>query len=218
MAGKDYYKILGVQDNAGAGEIKKVYRKLAVKYHPDKNPDDRKRAEERFKEISEAYYVLSDDKRRSEYDNYRKYGAASTQGFSGAEGFDFSEILKHFSSGQAGGRRTSRAFTGDSFENIFDIFKHMQGGGDEEYVYMNNGSSGAGHSYPKVNSDIKASLSIPKNLAEIGGEALFNHNGRKITLKIKSGTKPGQKLRIRDQGRLCQCCGHRGDLYITITY
>ncbi len=218
MANKEYYNILGVTDNATADQIKKAYRKLAVKYHPDKNPNDRRAAEDRFKEISEAYYVLSDDKRRGEYDNYRKFGTQTAQGFSGAEGFDFSEILKHFSSGGARGRRTTRTFTGNSFNDIFDIFSNMQGGGNEEYVYMNNGSSGAGYSRARVNTDLNATLSIPKNLAVRGGEALFNHNGRKITLKIKPGTKPGQKLRIRDQGRPCECCAHKGDLYITIKF
>ncbi|NQT23237.1 MAG: DnaJ domain-containing protein, partial [Candidatus Omnitrophica bacterium] len=75
MSDKDYYKTLGISENATDEEIKKVYRKLAMQYHPDKNQDRRKEAEERFKALSEAYYVLSDKNRRAEYDAYRKgYG------------------------------------------------------------------------------------------------------------------------------------------------
>ena len=73
-AQKDYYKVLGVAENATADVIKKEYRKLAVKYHPDKNPDNPKQSEAKFKEISEAYYILSDEKRRAQYDQMRKYG------------------------------------------------------------------------------------------------------------------------------------------------
>ena len=71
MSEKDYYSILGVKEDASEAEIKSAYRKLALKYHPDKNPGDKK-AEETFKKISEAYYTLGDPKRRKEYDNLRR--------------------------------------------------------------------------------------------------------------------------------------------------
>ncbi|MGB3057094.1 MAG: DnaJ domain-containing protein, partial [Candidatus Omnitrophota bacterium] len=112
MANKDYYDILGVKEGAGAEEIKKAYRKQALKYHPDKNPDDKK-AEEKFKEISAAYYTLGDEKRRKEYDNLRRMGAY-TGDFSSAQGFDFSDFLKQFSGGFS---------SGSSFDGLFgDIF------------------------------------------------------------------------------------------------
>jgi len=213
MANKDYYRVLGVSENASLADIKKAYRSLAFKYHPDKAPQDKKKeSEEKFKGISEAYYVLSDEKRRSEYDAYRK-GAAPGAGtqesdFAGAQGFDFNEILKHF-----GGSRNRR--TAGSFEDIFDIFEHMGGGGTtRRYVYTGGG-------YPaeetqEENTDINATLSVPANILTSGGTVRFSHEGRQISLNIKPGTKRGQKLRMKGQGRLCPYCGHPGDLIVTI--
>ena len=115
MSDKDYYSILGVPENANVNEIKKKYRSLAMKYHPDRNQDNREKAEERFKQISEAYYVLSDEKRRAEYDAFRKgYGRGFGGQFTGAQGFDFDEILKAFSGAGTGGRRYARGgFSGE---------------------------------------------------------------------------------------------------------
>jgi DnaJ-class molecular chaperone len=221
MSNKDYYKILGVSEGASLDDIKKVYRKLAMKYHPDRNPDNRKEAEQQFKEISEAYYVLGDEKRRQEYDAYRKgYGRVGGD-FKGAQGFDFDEILKTFAG--FGGRTGRRARSHDSFifDDMFDVFENMRhaqgeaGAGGTTYYYRTQGpdSGYAG----KQNTDITASLPIPANLAQKGGEVLFNYSGKKITLKIKPGTRPGQKLRIKEQGKKCPCCDHRGDLILTIT-
>jgi len=215
MSRKDYYKILGVSEEAGLDEIKKVYRNLAMKYHPDRNPQNREAAEKRFKEISEAFYVLGDEKRRAEYDAFKKgygYGARTGQ-FTGAEGFDFEEILKHFG---GGGFRSARSTGG--MEDIFSVF---QGMGDDgvrtEYIYT---GPGRGRRYaqapPRESTDASATLSIPARLAEKGGEALFNYNGKKITLRIKPNTPSGQKLRIKDQGDMCPYCNHPGDLIVTI--
>ena len=109
MEYKDYYKILGVERSASQDEIKKAYRKLAVKYHPDKNPDD-KVAEEKFKEISEAYQVLGNADSRKKYDelgaNWKQYENAGFNGFGGGQGFSasgFSDFFDMFFSGQGGG-------------------------------------------------------------------------------------------------------------------
>lgn len=206
MAEKDYYGILGVSENASLEEIKKAYRNLAMKYHPDRNPQRREAAEKRFKEISEAFYVLSDEKRRAEYDAFKKgygYGARTGQ-FTGAEGFDFDEILKGFS-----------GFGGS--EDIFDIFRHMGAGGNvhTEYIYTSGGPR-AGFRRVKEDTDLNATLAIPRNVAQNGGEVLFKHEGKKVRLRIKPDTRPGQKLRIKGQGRACSSCGHAGDLILTI--
>ena len=132
---KDYYRILGVNEKATTDEIKKSYRTLAKKYHPDTNPNN-KSAEEKFKEISEAYYVLSDAKKRFEYDAYKKGG----QSFQGAQGFDYDEILKMFRGGQGGGRvhfRSSSPMRG--FEEIF-------GGGSATFFGGGGGEDGQGPS------------------------------------------------------------------------
>ena len=132
MQKDNYYEILGIPESASLDEIKKAYRKLALKYHPDRNRDNEKNAEERFKRISEAYYVLGDAEIRSEYDAYRKgYGPRRGTQFTGTEGFDFNEILKH-----AGG---FSGYGGSDFEDIFDVFRHMGDGRKAEYIYATGG-------------------------------------------------------------------------------
>ena len=96
MAKRDYYEVLGVEKNASANDIKKAYRKLAIQYHPDKNPDDKK-AEEKFKEAAEAYSVLSDPDKRARYDQFghEGLGGAAGGGFNGA-GMDMNDIFSMF--------------------------------------------------------------------------------------------------------------------------
>ncbi len=113
MADKDYYKKLGVERQATKDDIKKAFKKLAMKYHPDRAPDDKKKEyEEKFKEINEAVSVLGDDKKRAQYD---QYGSAAFQPGAGFEGFDFSDVMSQFRSG--------------TFGNFDDIFEHVFGGG-----------------------------------------------------------------------------------------
>jgi DnaJ-class molecular chaperone len=217
MDSKDYYSVLGVKEDASEAEIKKAYRKLALKYHPDKNPGDKK-AEETFKKVSEAYYALGDPKRRKEYDNLRKAGAY-TGNFSSAQGFDFSEFLKHFSEGGKG--FSSGSMFGDIFD---DLFFGMERGGKTKgytYYYSTTGRPGSKmeemHAEGEVDTDTKAVLPIPRNLAEKGGEARFKlATGERVMLKIPAGTKSGQKMRLRGQGEECPHCRHKGDLIITI--
>ncbi len=209
MADKDYYKVLGVSEEASQSEIKKAYRKLALKYHPDKNPGDKK-AEDKFKEISEAYYALGDEKRRKEYDNLRKMGAY-TGDFSSNQGFDFSDFFSHVR-GNEGGFSSGSVF-GDIFGDLFSGTSSGQSG--RAYYYSTGGTSmGAQQS---VDTDVRANLPIPKNLAQKGGEAKFKlSTGKSITLKIPQGTKSGQKMRLKGQGEKCPCCSHKGDLIVTV--
>ncbi|MGR3809313.1 molecular chaperone DnaJ [Jiulongibacter sp. NS-SX5] len=92
---RDYYEVLGVSKSATADELKKAYRKLAIKYHPDKNPDD-KEAEKKFKEIAEAYSVLSDDQKKARYDQYGHAGMGGASGFGGQGGFSMDDIFSQF--------------------------------------------------------------------------------------------------------------------------
>ena len=216
---KDYYSVLGVSQSAGIDEIKKAYRALAFKYHPDKVSEDKKKAsEEKFKEISEAYYALSDQKRREEYDLYRKGGRASSGGdFAEAHGFDFDEILKHFSGlGGSGRRSKARSFSGGmfNFEDVFDTFEHMGDGSTRQYIYSSDDNSY--QRPPEEETDINASFKVSARILAQGGEVKFNHNGKQLTLKIKPGTKSGQKLRLKNQGKVCRYCNHSGDLIIAI--
>ena len=204
---KDYYRILGVSESASADEIKKIYRGLAKKYQPDANPNN-KAAEEKFKEISEAYYVLSDAGKRREYDSFKKSGfspgggGGPSSGWQGAQGFDFEEILNSFrrASGARGRQGASMRFGG--FEDIFS-----SGGGDDEEAYAP----------AKISSDATATLKISKARAQKGGEVSFTmKEGKKITVRIPPGIVSGKKLRLARQGNLCPTCDHPGDLILTV--
>lgn len=221
MAGKDYYEILGVKEDAPESEIKKAYRKLALKYHPDKNPGDKK-SEEKFKEISEAYYSLGDKERRVKYDNMRKMGGFEGD-FSSAQGFDFSDFLRQFS----GGGFSSESSFGDLFGDAFSGGRSARSSGRKGgYTYYYTGGAPEGEQtfysnnagkVTSVDTDTRAALPIPEKLADKGGEAKFTLSGGKnITLKIPKGTKNGQKLRLKGQGEKCPCCSHNGDLIVTV--
>lgn len=213
-APKDYYKILGVSESASADDVKKAYRNLAKKYHPDTNPGN-KSAEEKFKEVSEAYYVLSDANKRREYDAFKRSGfsqgprpgqgaGAYGGGFQGAQGFDFEEILRAFGRGQSGARGGQYRYSGN-MRGFQDIFGGGGGFGEEEEMSS------------KVSSDLTATLTISRARAQKGGEVSFETNdGKKITVKIPPGIVSGKKLRLGRQGRVCPTCEHPGDLILTI--
>ncbi len=208
---KDYYHVLGVPEKASVDEIKKAYRTLAKKYHPDANPNN-KSAEEKFKEISEAYYVLSDTKKRSDFDAFKKggfrhqgpgySGGGGQGGWQGAQGFDVNEFLRAVRS-QGGGQRTTFGGGMRGFEDIFGGF-----GGASEDDDMG---------VQKISSDITANLTISRARAQKGGEVSFEmKGGRKITVKIPPGIMSGKKLRLARQGMECPTCDHPGDLILTI--
>lgn len=217
---KDYYKILGVSEKASADEIKKSYRKLAVQYHPDKNIGKEKAAEAKFKEISEAYYILSDDKKRAQYDQMRKFGGGAGFGggnYAGAQGFDYEELLRQF---RGGGARTSRSSSG-SYSAFGDIFSELFGGGG----FQSTGGRGAHgrqtyyeeEETPEVKADIVVNLRVSKEKAEKGGSVTFRSpEGKTISVKIPPHTKAGQKLKLTRQGRACPHCRHEGDLILQI--
>ncbi len=219
---KDYYKILGVSESASDDEIKKVYRKLAVKYHPDKNPGN-KEAESKFKEISAAYYVLSDPKRKKEYDQIRKYGGAQASNFAGAQGFTFEDLLRQFGSGGGRGRSASSGGQYSAFGDIFeDLFSGNRGGSSAYRQYTAGGNpyqqyGGAQAEAEDADADVVVNLRISKEKAEKGGEVTFRSpEGKTISVKIPPRTRAGQKLRLTRQGRLCPTCNHEGDLILQI--
>ena len=152
MAGKDYYDILGVKRDASKADIRKAFRKLAKKYHPDRNKDD-KDAEARFKEANEAYNVLSDDKKRQQYDTF---GRLRDDGFSG--GGDFWQSFGGGRPGARGKRRAASASWGD-FGDIFSQF-------------FRNASpfGGTGRAGPVRGEDVEASVTIPFDLSVRGGK------------------------------------------------
>ncbi|MCL6495634.1 MAG: J domain-containing protein, partial [Ignavibacterium sp.] len=212
MEFKDYYKILGVDKNATQEEIKRAYRKLAMKYHPDRNPGD-KSAEEKFKEITEANEVLSDPEKRKKYDtlgaNWKQYEHAG-------QGFD--DFFSQFGGAQGGGGRTY-TFSGD----LGDLFGNLGGFSDFfESFFGSRGRKQSGFTsqdYSQQSAagiDLEADLNITLEEAFNGGERIINVDGKKVKIKINPGTKDGQRLRLRGLGRARKQNGQRGDLYLNI--
>lgn len=199
---KDYYKILGIPKTATADDIKKAYRKLAVKYHPDKNQGD-KNAEEKFKEISEAYEVLSNSEKRKKYDevgeNWKYYQQQSESG-------PFAR------SGRSEGRRytyhqgTGEDF-GDEFSDFFQSFFGERFGGGER---QKSARSFKG-------SDYHTSIEISLEEAYSGATRRFTINGEQIQIKIRPGTANGQTLRLKEKGEKGINGGPPGDLYMKVT-
>lgn len=202
---KDYYKILGVDKKASADEIKKSYRKLARKYHPDVNPDDKK-AEEKFKEVSEAYEVLGDAEKRKKYDelgaDWNRYQQTGQQG-----GFDWAQY------GDGPGGRTY-TYEGD-FDDIFggggfsDFFEHVFGGrfgGQQRQQSQRGGFKGP---------DLRAEMAISLREAYHGTEKVFEIDGQKLRIKLKPGIRDEQTLRLKGKGGQGMG-GQRGDLLLKI--
>lgn len=210
---KDYYEVLGVAEGASEADIKKAYRKLAFQYHPDKNLSNKKAAEEKFKEISEAYYVLSDSKRRAQYDQSRRFGTGGG-GFAGTHGFNFDDFLHQFR-GQSGGPDARYAAFQDIFEDLFSERSAARGkrpagfGGFEDRYEAGPQSESS--------ADVLLRVAISRDKALRGGELkLKTPEGKMLSVKIPSDTRNGQKLRLVRQGRLCHSCGHEGDILIQV--
>jgi curved DNA-binding protein len=206
MAQKDYYKSLGVSKEASEGDIKKAYRKLALKYHPDHASGD-KAKEEKFKEISEAYAVLSDAEKRKKYDTYGSEGFQ--QHFSQEDifrGSNIEDILKEFGFGGSSFSRGGRMGGGKRFsfnpESMFGF-----GGGRQQ------------HTAPPKGSDLEYEISL--TLADIVAGtsktlSFQNPSGdtESITVKIPKGMISGKKLRLAGRGQPSPYGGPAGDLYI----
>ena len=224
---KSYYTTLGVSEKASHSEIKAAYRKLALKYHPDRCPEKKKKeCEEKFKEVAAAYYVLGDEKRKKEYDDYRKgeYTFRSGPGsgdFASQTGFDFEDLMKHFSDigVQSSGQRKgfNRYFFFDDLSDIYQGMRSRPGGQDEGAytVYHFNDTGGQ----QKYDTDTYADIKISRGIALAGGEVKVKlSDARTISLKINPGTKSGQKLRLKGMGKNCSACDHKGDLIVSVRY
>jgi len=215
MTEKDYYKILGVQKSAGLDEIKKAYRRLALKFHPDKNPGD-KEAEGKFKEISEAYYVLSDDGRRREYDLAQKGGFSG--GFGGAQGFDYDEFMSAFRGPRRGRSPASSGGLEDVLGDLFAGEDAFENGG-VRFRFSSGGDGECAQDVPaqKADTDIQTAVDIPKSKLGQGVKVTIKtRENRSLCVRVPPTIKDGQKLRLKSQGRICPCCDKKGDLYVRI--
>jgi curved DNA-binding protein len=201
---KSLYEILGVSENATQEEIKKAYRKLARKYHPDVNKD--KEAVEKFKEINAAYEVLSDKKKKDEYDLYgdQMFGGQNFHDFAKQQGgvnVDLDEILRNIFGGGGGGSSPfGSRFSSSSSRGGFGGF----GGG---------GFSGFESSKPQ-DLDKRISITIPFYVAVKGGKHNITLENESFDIKIPAGIKDGETLRVRGKGN--QVGSQRGDLFIKV--
>lgn len=181
---KSLYETLEVSENASADEIKKAYRKLARKYHPDVNKDPK--AEEKFKEINAAYEVLSDPQKKQQYDQY---------GDSMFGGQNFSDFARN----QGGG------------VDLDEILRQMFGGGAAGFG-RNNFGGGFGFDAPDL--DTNAQITIPFEVAVLGGKRNISLNNDSFDIKIPEGIEDGQRIRAKGKGKSYQ--GQRGDLILKI--
>lgn len=222
---KEYYKTLGVSKNASADDIKKAFRKLARKYHPDVNPGDKK-AEEKFKEINEAYEVLSDPDKRRKYDtlgpNWQEQfgfrpGARRASGFGGSTpGFDsnfsdfFETLFGRSSAGAAGTRMREdpRRRAGDNIEQPVEVtLQEAYTGGTRTY-----------------NIQATETCAFCRGLGEVAGKTCANCNGqgqlarsKRIQVKIPPGVDNGSRIRVAGEGQPGTAGGPRGDLFLVIS-
>lgn len=227
---KDFYAILGVPQDADDATIKKTYRKLARKLHPDQNANDAK-AEERFKEIGEAYSVLSDHEQRRQYDQIRtmtRGGARFTAGAPGS-GAGFEDLFSGLFGGGSGNVRFTTSGGGAGGQpDLNDLLGGLFGGGAAGAGgaagqgfpggYGGQPGFGTGFQQPMKGHDIAATTTLSFRDAVEGTTATLRAaDGATITTRIPAGVKDGQKIRLRGKGSPGSGGGPKGDLILTVT-
>lgn len=209
MADRDFYKTLGVSRDASPEEIKKAYRRLARELHPDRNPEDAQ-AEERFKDVSTAYGVLSDPEKRKLYDEFGEMGLregfdpeayrTATQGFGGAGGFDFGDLFGAAARGRGRGGATQFEF------NLEDLF--------------GMGGAGPGARVPRRGPDLESEITVDFRDAVLGSTKELNlrsaEGERTLKVRIPAGVHNEGKIRLRGQGGQGIQGGPPGDLVLTV--
>ncbi len=222
---KDYYKILGIDKKASESEIKKAFRKLARQYHPDLNPDNRA-AEAKFKEINEAYEVLSDLDKRKKYDQFGQYWQQMDGGFPGGGGagspeVDFgqygsfeeflNQLLGRFGGGSGGSTSSSRPGTYPyTTTNPTGGFGTSGFGGFQDFGAF---SSPSGNAPTDAEADIQLTFKEALNGTE---KRLVLSTQETISVRIPAGAKPGSRVRVRGKGNFNPMTQTRGDLYLRV--
>lgn len=216
---RDPYEVLGVSKTADEAEIKRAYRRLAKKLHPDANASDPK-AQDRFAELNTAHEILSDKEKRGQFDRgeidaegkprapeFTGFGGGGRRGPGGFSGFDGDTIFESFSFGPEGMRRSSSQ-GGRGFEDMGDIF----GFGRQRR------SAGGGFA-PQPGADMEISLPVTFEEATEGASKRVGlPNGKQIDIKISPGTREGHRMRLKGQGEPSPMGGPPGDAYVTISY
>ncbi|MBP8981215.1 MAG: DnaJ domain-containing protein [Syntrophobacterales bacterium] len=213
---EDYYQLLGVDKKASTEEIKKAYRKLALKWHPDKNPQNKAQAEEKFKKISEAYAVLSDEEKRKQYD---MYGSADQfrQKYSQEDifrNFDLNDLLRGFGFDFGGGGGRTRTFSSAGGRR-----RPTAASGFDPFADLFGGASSYGH-MPQQGQDLQYNLSITLEESITGAEKKLSLQREdrvdEINVRIPPGISSGKKLRLSGKGGPGYDGGPAGDLYLHI--
>lgn len=221
---RDPYDVLGVAKGADESEIKRAYRKLAKKLHPDANKDDPK-AQDKFAELTGAYDLLSDKEKRGQFDrgeidaqgkprmhDFAGYpgGGRGRPGPGGYPGFDADTIFESFSFGQDGARRQSGR--GGAFEDIGDLFGFGRG-------RRGGGGAGAGGFQPQPGADVQLTLDVTYEEAVAGAaKRVTLPSGKQVEVKVAAGTLEGHKMRLKGQGEASLTGGRPGDAYVIISY
>lgn len=235
MAKRDYYEVLGINKGADDKAIKRAYRKLAKKYHPDTNPGD-KQAEQKFKEVTEAYNVLGDEKKRKLYDQYgfaafeegaAGGGAGAGSGFGGFGGNGGYQEF-HFTGGQNGNMDD---IFGDIFGDMFrgggsgsggQGFKQSYGGFGGQGFKQSYGSGFGGGSFKSKGQDLHAEIRVSFEDAAFGCEKVINLSSgqgapaQSLKVRVPAGIEDGKSIRLRGKGGLGMNGGEAGDLLLKI--
>ncbi|SHJ82500.1 curved DNA-binding protein [Malonomonas rubra DSM 5091] len=216
---KDYYKILGVDRQADEKEIKKAYRKLARKYHPDVNPAD-STAAAKFQDVNEANEVLSDPEKRKQYDLLGSQWRQYRQSGGTAEDFNWGA-----STSDGPQNYSYRTLDPEEFEELFgsgggfsDFFTNLFGGADRQQPHAGKGGQKFYHQpQPRRGGDFEHPLQVTLEEAFHGTKRVLEwEGGRKIDVKIPPGVKTGSRVRLKSQGGAGSSGGQAGDLYLTI--
>ena len=216
---RDYYEVLGVDKNADSATIKKAYRKLAKKYHPDANPGDEEAAS-KFKEASEAYAVLSDDSKRKQYD---QFGHAAFDG-SGAYGYGSEPGGGTYSYNGPNGSFHEYHFEGGDMDDILkNIFGGGSGSGFLGFGGFGKGFSGGGN-FRQDGSDVTAEIDVTFDEAAFGGDKVIrlsdaqgsNVAGKSLKVHIPAGISDGKSIRLRGKGMPGVSGGKAGDLLLKV--
>ncbi len=209
---KDYYKILGVDRSATQEEIRKKYRKLAAKYHPDKNPDNPK-SEEKFKEVGEAYEVLKDPEKRKLYDRAGSDWKRYQQGGAGGGGFDWSQYAgqqrTNVNFEDAFGGQYGGAQGGSPFSSFFESLFGGAGEGFHQQQYRSGRQRPGGQ-------DTEAVINVSLEDVVEGSTKTVRLNGEQMKVKIPAGMESGQRLKLKGKGQPSNLGGPRGDLYLKV--